>query len=96
MENFGLNLFSGIMMILAGTIPAFLALRTSGMIRMLLIVLLSFTLIHGLYHLLDIMGFEFVADSIIRPVSVAVLMLFGIFTLIVKRKNSTKRKAIKH
>jgi len=57
MENFGLNLFSGIMMILAGTIPAFLALRTSGMIRMLLIVLLSFTLIHGLYHLLDIMGF---------------------------------------
>ena len=96
MENFGLNLFSVIMMILAGTIPAFLALRTSGMIRMLLIVLLSFILIHGLYHLLDIIGFEFVADSIIRPVSVVVLMLFGIFTLIVKRKNSTKRKAIKH
>lgn len=96
MEDFSLNLFSAIMMMLTGAIPAVLALRTSGMIRMLLIILLSFALIHGLYHLLEVMGFEFVADSIIQPVSVVVLMVFGIFMLIVKRKNSTKRKAIQY
>ena len=96
MEEFSLNLFSGIIIMLAGAIPAILALRASGIIRILLIVLLMFFIIHGLYHLLDIMGFEFLADSIIRPVSVVVLMIFGIFTLIVKRKNSTKKRAIKH
>jgi len=95
MEDFNLNFLSGIMIILIGIIPTFLASKTSGTIKILLVVLSLFTMVHGSYHLLDILGFEFIADSIIRPLSVVILMIFGIMTLMVKRKNVMKRRTIK-
>jgi hypothetical protein len=83
------------MIISIGIIPTFLALKTRGIIKILLIVLSLFTIVHGSYHFLDILGFEFMADSIIRPLSVVILMIFGIMTLMVKRKNAMKRRTIK-
>ena len=96
MENFILNVLSGILIISIGAIPGFLSLKTTGNIRILLIALTMFTVVHGLYHFLDSIGFEFISDSVIRPISVLVLIAFGIITLILKRKSVIKGNTIKN
>lgn len=91
-----MNVFSGILILSIGIIPAFLSLKTTGNVKLLLIILTLFTMIHGSYHFLDSIGFEFLSDFIIRPISVIVLIIFGIITLRIKRKKSTKRSEMKH
>lgn len=96
MDNISLNIFNGILILSIGVIPAFLGLKTSGNVQKLLIVLTLFTLVHGIYHLSDAMGLEFLADSVFRPISVGILIVFGIIAFKVTRKNTMKRGTMKH
>lgn len=91
MDYIILNIFSGILILAISAIPAVLSTKTSGNVRMLLVVLAVFTIIHGTYHLADAVGIEFLSDSVLRPLSVGVLIMFGIIALKVTRKNAVKR-----
>ena len=95
MTGFGFDFVNGILMLSISIIPVFLVLKTTGNIKKLLIILSLFTVIHGVYHFSDVMGFELLADSVFRPVSVGVLIVFGIFAYFVTRKNTVKRGVIK-
>lgn len=90
MDGISLNIFNGILILSIGVIPAFLGVKTSGNVRKLLIVLTLFTIIHGTYHLLDAMGLEFLADSVFRPISVGILIIFGLFAFKVTRKKTLR------
>lgn len=95
MANFGFDMINGILMISISVIPIFLVLKTTGNVKKFLIILSLFTVIHGVYHFSDAMGFELLADSIFKPISVGVLIVFGIFAYFMTRKNTMKRGAIK-
>jgi DMSO/TMAO reductase YedYZ heme-binding membrane subunit len=86
MDDTGLNIFNAILILSISTIPAFLALKTSGNIRVLLIALMFFTLVHGIYHLTDALGLGVLADSVFRPISVAILIIFGLIAYKITRK----------
>ncbi len=96
MEDTSLNIFNAILILSIGAIPAFLALKTSGNVRILLITLTLFTIIHGIYHLSDAMGLDVLADSVFRPISVGILIIFGLIGFKMGRKNTMKQGTMKH
>jgi hypothetical protein len=84
-----LHLSSAILIIIATAIPAYLALKLKGSLRILAVILTIFVSIHSIYHIFGALGFEFLADDVFEPASVAVLILFGLTFL---RKTRTRRK----
>ena len=76
-----LHLSSVILIIIATAIPAYLVLKLKGNLRILAVLLTIFVSIHSVYHIFGALGFEFLADKIFEPASVAVLILFGLIFL---------------
>lgn len=76
-----LDLLNFILMMIAATAPIYLAYKVRRRSRRLFVlasVLAAFTLVHGAYHLLEFVGFSYIAEVLFWPLSTVILLSFGI------------------
>jgi hypothetical protein len=93
LNEIDLHLISMVFIFVASVIPIYLisGLKNSPL-RKLTLVLTVFILIHGFYHVTGFLGFNFVAEGILEPLSILILIFFGMMYLNTIR---TKREKIK-
>lgn len=92
-ENY-LDLLSAVLIFFAAIIPAYLSLRLKGNMATVTIALSAFLVVHGAYHLVRMQGLESVADGVLEPASIIVLIAFGLAYLRVfniKKREVTKQ-----
>jgi hypothetical protein len=46
-----------------------------------MIVLATFVAVHGIYHITDYFGFSFLAEWLFEPISISILIFFGLLYL---------------
>ena len=90
-----LNLLSAIFILVSVAIPILLSTKLSGKIRQLTIFLSVFIIIHGSYHVAVMLGYEFIGAGILDPLSVVVLIAFGLFYLNLMQTNERARRQFK-
>jgi hypothetical protein len=73
-----LHFVSAIVILLAAIVPIYLTIRLKGNLRTLSAILSIFILTHSFYHILEFFGSTLLAEGIFEPLSVAVLIFFGI------------------
>jgi len=73
-----LDLVSAVLVFFAAIIPAYLSLKLKGNIRKVTIALTAFIVVHGIYHVVRMQGIESIADSVLEPASVIILIAFGL------------------
>jgi len=76
-----LDLLNFLFMLIAAIAPLYMAYKVrakSQRLFALAILLAAFTLTHGAYHLLDFIGFSYVADVLFYPLGAVLLLCFGI------------------
>ena len=88
MTSEGFDLASAILILVAAIIPIYFSFRLKNYFRHLMVILSVFTLIHGSYHIFEVMGYENIAENIVEPTSYAILIIFGVCYL----RITTKRK----
>ncbi len=86
-----LNFLSALFIFVAAAIPIYLSFRLRGNLKKLTIILSIFTVVHGAYHVAGTFGFDFLAEGILEPMSVAVLIFFGLFYLSLTQKKQAIR-----
>ncbi|MFL6367509.1 MAG: ABC-2 transporter permease [Nitrososphaera sp.] len=81
-----LDFVSAILIFFAAIIPAYLSLKLKGDIRKVTIALTAFIVVHGIYHVVRMQGYESTAESVFEPASIMVLIAFGVTYLGVSYK----------
>jgi hypothetical protein len=88
-----LHLISTVFVFGASIIPIYLSLNLKkGPLRMLTITLTFFILVHGIYHITGFLGFNLLAEGLFEPLSIIILIFFGVVYL---NTILTKRQKIK-
>jgi hypothetical protein len=83
-----LHFISTILILFAAVVPIYLTVRLRDSLRKLVLVLAIFILVHAVYHIVGFFGFTILAEVIFEPLSVAVLIFFGIvYSGIARPKN---------
>lgn len=80
-----IHLLNLIIIAAASVIPFFLSLKLKHNIKKLTVVLSIFIIVHGTYHFFESVSNE-LGDLVFEPLSVVILIIFGIMYL----KNSKK------
>jgi hypothetical protein len=79
------HFLSAITILIAVTIPIYIAIQlrhsNNSHLRNLIVVLAVFISVHGIYHITDFFGFSFLAEWLFEPISVAILIFFGLLYL---------------
>lgn len=83
-----INIISSIAIFFAAVIPIYLSFHLEGNLRKLTILVGIFAIIHASYHATEVFGHKEIADNVIYPLSVLVLVIFGFWYL---RIRSIKR-----
>jgi hypothetical protein len=73
-----LHFISAIAIFLAAVVPIYLTLKLKDTLRRLTLILTIFILTHAIFHVTGFLGFNFLAEGVFEPISVAVLIFFGI------------------
>jgi hypothetical protein len=73
-----LHFISAIAIFLAAVVPIYLTLKLKDNLRKLTLILTIFILTHAIFHVTGFLGFNFLAEGVFEPLSVAVLIFFGI------------------
>jgi hypothetical protein len=73
-----LHFISAIAILLAAVVPIYLTLKLKDTLRRLTLILTIFILTHAIFHVTGFLGFNFLAEGVFEPISVAVLIFFGI------------------
>ncbi|MGA7541822.1 MAG: hypothetical protein WBW34_02060 [Nitrososphaeraceae archaeon] len=85
MSETELHLVSTIVVLISIVIPVFIAIQlrhsNNRRLRDLMIVLAIFVAVHGIYHIIDFFGFSFLAEWLFEPISIAILIFFGVLYL---------------
>ena len=84
------NLIQAIVYFIAATVPVYFILKLKNTnndndkkhLRNMTILLVSFILIQGVYHFAGTIGFKLFAKGLLEPLSIMVLLSFGILYLI--------------
>lgn len=84
-----INIINSIAIFFASVIPIYLSCHLKGTLQKLTILVGVFAIIHAVYHSAEVFGYEDIAENIIEPVSVLILVIFGFWYL---RIRSTRRK----
>ena len=97
------NLVQAVVYFIAATVPVYFILKLKNTnndndkkhLRNMTILLVSFILIQGVYHFAGTMGFRLFAKGLLEPLSIMVLVSFGILYLIgvLKERRSHELKA---
>jgi hypothetical protein len=81
------HLLSWILILAASLIPICLSFKLKNELRVLTSLLAVFLLSHSAYHALCVIGYESIGEKILEPISVIMLIIFGIaYFRIRKRK----------
>ncbi len=88
-----LDLISAILIFVAAIIPVYLSLKLKGNIRILTIVLAAFIILHGLYHTVRMQGLGSMADGVFEPVSIVMLIGFGLTYLATSNRKKRQQEA---
>jgi hypothetical protein len=79
------HFLSTITILIAVVIPIYIAIQlrhsNNSRLRNLIVVLAVFIAVHGIYHITDFFGFSFLAEWLFEPISVAILIFFGLLYL---------------
>ncbi len=81
-----LHFASAILIFVSAAIPIYLGTKVRKDLRSLTIALSIFIVIHGVYHVLGELGYEFLSESVFEPLSIVALLAFGIMYLTVRKK----------
>jgi hypothetical protein len=73
-----LHFVSAIAIFLAAVVPIYLTLKLKDNLRRLTLILTIFILSHAIFHVTGFLGFNFLAEGVFEPISVTVLIFFGI------------------
>jgi len=84
------NLVQAVVYFIAATVPVYFILKLKNTnnyngkrhLRNMTILLVSFILIQGVYHFAGTIGFKLFAKGLLEPLSIMVLVSFGIVYLI--------------
>lgn len=84
------NLIQAVVYFIAATVPVYFILKLKNPdndngkrhLRSMTILLVSFILIQGVYHIAGTIGFRLFAKGLLEPLSIMVLLSFGILYLI--------------
>jgi hypothetical protein len=79
--NPGFDLASAILILLAAVIPIYFCVKLKNNFRILMMILSIFAVIHGTYHIFEVVGYEILAENYVEPISYAVLICFGLYYL---------------
>ena len=86
MSGTEINFVDAILIFVAAVIPLYLSFRLQGHLRLLTIVLFAFVIIHAVYHALEIFGYDIFSENIVQPLSVVILIIFGLSYLKIGKK----------
>lgn len=79
------HFLSAITILIAIAIPIYIAIQlrhsNNSRLRNLIVVLAIFIAVHGIYHITDFFGYSFLAEWLFEPISVAILIFFGLLYL---------------
>ena len=67
-----LHFISAIAIFLAPVVPIYLTLKLKDNLRKLTLILTIFILTHAIFHVTGFLGFNFLAEGVFEPLSVAV------------------------
>ena len=81
MTAIGLDLISGILILTASVVPIFFMFKLTGILRIMMITLFIFTLVHGSYHVLVVLNYNSLAENVVEPISYVSLIIFGLIYL---------------
>ena len=76
-----INMVNSIAIFFASVIPLYLSLHLKGNFQKLTILVGIFAIVHAIYHSMEVFGFEEIAENIIEPLSILVLVVFGLWYL---------------
>jgi hypothetical protein len=85
-----LYLISGFAFFSGSVVLSYFSIKSTGMIRLLAIIFLVFTIVHSLYHVISYFDQELLSEGLLEPLSVIILILFGLSYLIIKSKQEVK------
>jgi len=86
MNEILLNSINAVVIFVAAGVPIYLCLKLDGYLKLLTCALAIFVTIHGIYHLLEIIQYEELAEGLFEPLSVVLLIVFGIMYLRIRKK----------
>jgi hypothetical protein len=81
MTSPGFDLASAILILLAAVIPIYFCIKLKNNFRILMMILSIFAMMHGIYHIFEVVGYEFLAENVVEPISYAILIGFGLYFL---------------
>jgi len=83
-----LHLISAVLILLAAIVPIYLTIKLKDNLKKLTAILSIFILMHAVYQVAGFFGLTLLADGVLEPLSVAVLIFFGIvYSGIAKQRN---------
>jgi hypothetical protein len=83
-----LHFISAVLILLAAIVPIYLTIKLKDNLKKLTAILSIFILMHAAYQVVGFFGLTFLADGVLEPLSVAVLIFFGIvYSGIAKQRN---------
>ena len=83
-----LHFISAVLILLAAIVPIYLAIKLKDNLKKLTAILSIFILMHAAYQVVGFFGLNLLADGVLEPLSVAVLIFFGIvYSGIAKQRN---------
>lgn len=85
-----LHLISGLAFFSGSVVLSYFSIKSRGRIRFLAIIFLVFTLVHSLYHVTSFFDQELLSEGLLEPLSVIILILFGVSYLIIKSRQEIK------
>jgi hypothetical protein len=90
-----LQFISAIIILASSAIPIYLTIKLKDNLKKLTLVLTVFILIHAVYHVSGFLGYSILAEGVFQPLSVAVLIFFGIvYSGFTKPKNVGIKKMV--
>src|SRR5436305_7869135 len=90
-----LQFISAVIILASSAVPIYLTIRLKGNLKKLTLILTVFILIHTVYHVFGFLGYSLLAEGVFQPLSVAVLIFFGIFySGFTNPKNSSIKKMV--
>lgn len=89
------HIVSTVVILLAAVVPIYLTIKLKNNLKKLTAVLSIFILMHAVYHIVGFLGFNLLAEGVFEPLSVAVLIFFGIvYSGIARPKNMNTRNLV--
>lgn len=89
-DDLYLHLISGIALFVGSIVLGYFSIKSKGRIRELAIIFLVFTIIHSFYHITSYFDLELLAEGLLEPLSVMILIFFAFRYLFVKSKQEVR------